>query len=106
MRQGTYTGKQALTASDPSTGLHETCWIWSPTPATELWILYRGPAADHPYVDPGPAEPHVWLEIEYAGGPELFADVPEFMTWVLARLFLQGRQNLPSDIELRSHMIV
>jgi hypothetical protein len=75
-------------------------------PATEVWILYRGPSFDHPYVDPSPLTPLVWVEYEYLGGPELFPDPAAFVAWVLARLLTQGRRNLPTDIELRTHTIV
>jgi len=103
---GIFAGKQPQTVSDPNSPLHEACWIWTPTPATEFWILYRGPPADYPYVDPAQGAPDVWLQVEYLDGPDLFTDVAAFISWVLARLFRQGRQNLPSDIELRLHTIV
>lgn len=106
MGLGSFTTKQPQTVSDPDSPRHETCWIWKPTVATEFWILYRGPAADHPYVDPASGEPDVWLEVEYVDGPDLFANVAAFVAWVLARLLAQGRRNLPTDIELRSHTIV
>jgi len=106
MGLGEFAGKQPQTASDPDSTLHETCWIWKPAAATEVWILYRGPSTDHPYVDPGSGQPDVWLEIEYLDGPDVFADVAAFVAWVLARLLAQGRRNLPTDIELRTHTIV
>ena len=106
MGNGTFTGKQPQTVSDPSTTLHETCWIWKPAAATEFWILYRGPSADHPYVDPASGEPDVWLEVEYLDDSDLLANVAAFIAWVLARLLGQGRRHLPTDIELRSHTIV
>ena len=103
---GSAVGRQPQTVSDPNSPRHETCWIWKPTQATEDWILYRGPAADFPYVDPSAAEPDVWLEIECVGGPGFFTNVPEFIAWVLNRLLTQGRRNLPTDLELRTHPLV
>lgn len=102
---GTFVGKQPETASDPAAPVHETCWIWKPTAATEHWVLYRGPPADHPYVDPGPGSPDVWLEIAYLDGPEVIAGVTAFETWVLARLLAQGRSHDPADVELWTHTV-
>jgi hypothetical protein len=106
MGLGGFSGKQPETVSDPASPLHETCWIWKPNAATEFWILYRGPSADHPYVDSGSGEPDVWLEVEHLDGPDAFADAAEFVAWVLDRLLGQGRRNLPTDVELRTHTIV
>jgi hypothetical protein len=102
---GIYMGKQPETVDDPNSPLHETCWIWKPSAGTEHWMLYRGPAADHPYVDPGPGNPDVWIEIEYVDGPELFPNLVAFIGWVLDRLLAQGRANGATDVELRTHTV-
>jgi hypothetical protein len=105
MSIGSFVGKQPQTVSDPLSPVHETCWIWKPTDATEFWVLYRGPFPDHPFVEPSPVQRNVWLEIEYLDGAEFFPDVGAFIAWVLDRLLAQGRRNLPADIELRTHTI-
>jgi len=105
MTLGGFVGRQPETVSDPNSPLHETCWVWAPSATTEIWILYKGPASAHPYVDPAASRPHVWMELEHAGGPDMFADVAAFTAWVLARLGAQGRPSGMGDIVVRSHTI-
>jgi hypothetical protein len=105
MVNGGYIGKQPETAHDPASPTHETCWIWKPSAGTEHWILYRGPSADHPYVDPGPLATDVWLRIERLGDAGSFANLVAFVTWVLDRLASQGRANAATDVELLTHAI-